>query len=322
MSDMSETVGPVEITYAFDDESENPMREEAASRLIVVHPKYDHMSNVTLADYGVEHRRGDGWYVRGRRLTSLEQLRTHLRRAYGAESLVVKSYEHGGITLSASSAVYGRYPDQQWDVSEYGVVFATAEDMRRWFGRTRVTKKLRAKVREAMVREIETYAAWCEGEVYAYTLTDGCTGETFESRGGFVGFDEVEAEARARARDYIDDTYVRPRTTVGAVRVGERITYPRPALVDRLLVRLDDAEGETIAQAWVQRRHGDGLWQAIADTIGQPAPRVLASKLRTVADGEAAIRADFLKVYLGEAPGLTGVHEHWRDEPEADALTA
>lgn len=48
--------------------------------------------------------------------------------------------------------------------------------------------------------EIETWNAWCDGEVYGYIVTDTATGETVDSCWGFYGEKYAEEEAKSAVK--------------------------------------------------------------------------------------------------------------------------
>lgn len=58
------------------------------------------------------------------------------------------------------------------------------------------------RARQCAKAEVETWLAWCEGEVYGYKIVNDETGETLDSCWGFYGLSYCEQEASERAKFY------------------------------------------------------------------------------------------------------------------------
>lgn len=87
----------------------------------------------------------------------------------------VRWYEHGGVAISLRDTETGR----EWDAGIAGVIFGdTIGDIKSTF---------------------VDYAAYVEGEVYGYTMTNPKDGEVVESTSGFYSEDEVRRKANRTA---------------------------------------------------------------------------------------------------------------------------
>ena len=105
-------------------------------------------------------------------------------------------YEHSGITITTSYAAYLRYPDKQWDAGQVGYIYVDAETIRKEYGVQRISTKLKKKVAEVLVGEVETYDQYLRGDVYGYVVKDEA-GEHVDSCWGFFGLEYAIGEAQA-----------------------------------------------------------------------------------------------------------------------------
>lgn len=93
-------------------------------------------------------------------------------------------YDHGGITMNTSSF------HCRWDSGQVGFIYATKEEVRKWFDTKKVTQKYLEKTKECLQYEVETYSRYIEGEVYGFKLSEG--EEELDSCCGFYGYDIKE----------------------------------------------------------------------------------------------------------------------------------
>ncbi len=95
----------------------------------------------------------------------------------------------------------------QWDSGQVGWIFADKDAIRKWFQVKNITKKLRDKVREHLVSEIETFDKYIRGDVYGFTIEDE-DGERVDSCWGFYDEKECMDEAEAHVpseQDILND---------------------------------------------------------------------------------------------------------------------
>ena len=90
-------------------------------------------------------------------------------------------YDHSGLRMNTSGF------HCPWDSGQVGYIAATKEDIRKWFGVKRITKKLLATAESILESEVEIYDHYLSGSVYFMTLEED--GELVESIGGFFGGD-------------------------------------------------------------------------------------------------------------------------------------
>jgi hypothetical protein len=97
--------------------------------------------------------------------------------------------EHSGLTLTTDPAPLRAFDPDGWDWRAVGWIYAEAHAVRREYGGHRLTRRVRALAEDALRAEVETYAAYLRGDVYAFTVTDTDTGDLLDACGGFYGGD-------------------------------------------------------------------------------------------------------------------------------------
>lgn len=103
-------------------------------------------------------------------------------------------YDHSGCSYAAADANPFHCP---WDSGQVGWIFATREDIRKWFGVKRITKTIIQMTLDLLEHEVEIYSQWVNGEVYRWTVLDA-EGEEIDSCGGYYGStrEEIIEEAK------------------------------------------------------------------------------------------------------------------------------
>lgn len=118
-------------------------------------------------------------YILGTRGVDREEMQ-RIERRPDVISLPVMAYVHSGSSITADPLQGARYPYTcQWDGGQSGIVYTTLDKVRAEYNVKRVSAKTRAKVREALIAEVETFAQYLRGEVYGYRIEpdgDSCWG--------------------------------------------------------------------------------------------------------------------------------------------------
>jgi hypothetical protein len=97
-------------------------------------------------------------------------------------------YDHSGITMSTSNS----YPyNDRWDAGQVGIIYVTAEEIRKEWKVKRISKKLREKVINILECEVKEYDQYLTGEVYGYMARDK-NGNECGSCWGFFGYDSIK----------------------------------------------------------------------------------------------------------------------------------
>jgi len=119
-----------------------------------------------------------------------EDYREQVKSMGLAVELPLYLYDHSGITISTEG---WRYPyNDRWDAGQVGWIYATQENVRKWFGIKRLTKEIMQQAEDILRGEVEEYDRCLRGDVYGYTLYDMDAWECLDSCGGFFGSDPSE----------------------------------------------------------------------------------------------------------------------------------
>jgi hypothetical protein len=116
--------------------------------------------------------------------------------------LNVYMYEHSGIALSTSNAVYPF--NCQFDSGQLGVIFIERDKLLKEFDAKKITKALEQKAIDILKSEINTYNQYLSGDVYFFNITKPnvckcCNVDTpidVDSCGDYYGYDECLNEAK------------------------------------------------------------------------------------------------------------------------------
>jgi len=142
-----------------------------------------------------------------------------LRREHGARIILpLFVYEHSGITMRCGDPIGRKIKpadfdprrrfvgdDAGWDTSMVGFIFDTPERVKECIGKDATDEQ----IIDALRCEVRRYAAWLEGDVWGYCVSDSETGY-FDSCGGFIGsyddclsecFESIELAIRARLNE-------------------------------------------------------------------------------------------------------------------------
>ena len=90
-------------------------------------------------------------------------------------------YDHSGLTISTSP--FGC----RWDSGQIGFVFVRKDDIKREFGKKRITKELREKSERLLQCEVNDYDEYLTGNIYQVELYEN--DESIECCGNFIGDD-------------------------------------------------------------------------------------------------------------------------------------
>jgi len=147
---------------------------------------------------------------------SVQEAQDEARRieAEGGIVLPLYLYDHSGITMRTSPF------SCPWDSGQVGLIWITADKIRKEYGVKRITKTTRKKATEMLVSEVEAYDSYLTGECYGFIVEDA-DGEQIDSCWGFLG----------------DIKYCREEATSAAKNAAARIAE-------------QTALGETPAQKW------------------------------------------------------------------------
>ena len=176
-----------------DDIDESPREWDNLGKMICFHKRYN------LGDkHNLNSGSFDGW----------NDIEKYLIKEMGAIVILpLRLYDHSGISMSVSN----QYPyNDYWDSGQVGFIIATREDIKKEYGVKRISKKLKDKVKDILISEVNTYDDYLTGNIYGYTLEekDKCltceieSTELIDSCGGFYG-DKFEEDMK----QHIDKRY-------------------------------------------------------------------------------------------------------------------
>ena len=105
-------------------------------------------------------------------------------------------YDHSGLTMRTND--FRDIDPQGWDSGQVGWIYASRADIREWFGKKKVTKKLLARALEVLEDAVKVYDEYLRGEVYYYVVENE-RGEIVDSQGGIWGLNEAKELAKEAA---------------------------------------------------------------------------------------------------------------------------
>lgn len=152
----------------FDPYPQNPREWDNLGIMVCFHRKYS---------------LGDRHNYRASDYNSWEEVKEVIEKDHDvAVILPIYMYDHSGIILSTTPF------SCPWDSGQVGWIFATKKKVREEYGVKYITKKIKEKVREALIEEVRIYSEYVEGNVFGYILKDE-SGRELDSCWGFYGTD-------------------------------------------------------------------------------------------------------------------------------------
>jgi len=133
-----------------------------------------------------------------------DRLNDNLKEAKQNNDIVypLYAYEHGNISLSLGNS---HYPfNDRWDAGQVGFIIVKRDKILEEFGKKRLSKKLKQKVKTIIELEIETYNQYINGDIYGYEIKDN-QDNLIDSLWGIYGIEDTEEEAKGFI-DNIDNT--------------------------------------------------------------------------------------------------------------------
>jgi hypothetical protein len=114
-----------------------------------------------------------------------------------AVGMPVWAYVHGSSTLCAA---YQNPFGCPWDSGRSGWVYATNEELRKFFNVKRLTKKYKETALAYMQSDVQTFSAYLNGECYGFVIRDTRNDEALDSCWGYYGLDDVRKNAESALR--------------------------------------------------------------------------------------------------------------------------
>lgn len=112
-----------------------------------------------------------------------------LRNRGAAVILPIYMYDHSGITISTSPF------SCPWDSGRLGLIYVNKEKLRKEYGVSRITEKIREKAAKVLQNEVEIYDNYIRGNIYGF-ITKDANGEVVDSCWGYDDEDYCISEAQ------------------------------------------------------------------------------------------------------------------------------
>ena len=103
--------------------------------------------------------------------------------------------DHSGITINTTGF------SCPWDSGQLGFIYVTKADVRKEWGKQRISKKLEQLIYKNLRAEVEVYDQYLTGDVWGYVIEDR-HGEVLDSCWGFYGYDYCEQEVKKIVKYY------------------------------------------------------------------------------------------------------------------------
>ena len=171
------------IVISNDEHSESPREWDNLGTLVCFHRRYD------LSD------KKHGYTVEDIRYSE------ETGKLLGTEPMIflpVYGYEHSGMAISTTPF------SCPWDSGKLGIIYVTEAKVREEYGRKRITKALREKVRNILRAEVEEMNKWLQGDTWMYEAYRN-DGTHIESVGGFIGRDSLDAHLKEYFSDPLEE---------------------------------------------------------------------------------------------------------------------
>ena len=111
--------------------------------------------------------------------------------------LPIYMYDHSGQTVNTTGF------SCQWDSGQIGFIFITKEKARHEYSVKRISKKLKARLTEYLISEVQTYDDYMTGSVYGYKVLDE-NEEELDACWGYYGDNHEKSGLMEAAKNAID----------------------------------------------------------------------------------------------------------------------
>ena len=139
----------------YDPEPDNPREWDNLGRMVCFHKRY---------------KLGDEHDLKPEMFNSWEELEEYLIKNEDAVVILpLYLFDHSALFMNTTGfrhlGWYGAF-----DSGQVGYIYATREAIKKEYGVKRISKKLKRKVEEVLLGEVETYDKFLRGEVYGYEI--------------------------------------------------------------------------------------------------------------------------------------------------------
>ena len=176
------------IIKIYNDDPIDPRGNDNLGTMVCFHTRY------SLGDkHNYNHKDYKDW----------EQMKKAIIRNENAGVILpLYLYDHSGITMNTTGF------SCRWDSGQVGWIYISKQKMLEEYGGKYVTKKLKERVAEYLVNEVEEYDQYLTGEAYGYKIfKKGKNGkkEEFDSCWGYNEQEYCLSEARGVVAYYVEN---------------------------------------------------------------------------------------------------------------------
>jgi hypothetical protein len=175
-----QNIGDYHIKILQDVEPINPREWDNLGTMICFHKKYNlgDQHNYNSNDFG-----------------SWDELLSQINKDQKlAVILPIYMYDHSGITISTTPF------SCPWDSGQIGFIFVSKVDALKEYGGSKLTKKLKEKLTQHLIGEVETYDQYLTGDVFGFQIT--LNDEELDSCWGYFGTESCLNEAKSIVESY------------------------------------------------------------------------------------------------------------------------
>lgn len=218
MNDEIETIeyrGQVIKIYQ-DEDAGSPRDWDNVGTMICFHNRYElgDKHDLSIEDF-------DNW-------DGVKQYLMKEKNAFIILSLFL--YDHSGLRMKIGS--FNGLLSQghaEFDSGQIGFIYVTPGDVRKCYMVKRITEKIRERVRECLLSEVNTYDDYLSGNVYWYAA-ETSDGDTINSCGGYYGdTDYMISEAKSGIDCYVlEGRKQHYKTLKGYIKGKVPLMYRKP----------------------------------------------------------------------------------------------
>ena len=173
------------INIDYDEYAESPRDWDNLGTMACFHNRYD---------------LGDKHDIKADAFSSWDEMRAYIEKEHNPLVILpLFLYDHSGISIR--TCVHGQH--SSWDGGWVGFIFVSKEKVKEEWKVKRISPKLKKKIEELLLGEINTYDDYIQGSVYHYSV-DSEEGESIDTCSGFYGYDHDKSGLLEHAKNEID----------------------------------------------------------------------------------------------------------------------
>jgi len=174
-------IGDYLIKILQDNEPENPREWDNLGTIICFHKKY---------------ALGDQHSYSSNDFNSWDELKNQINKDHKIAVIIpIYMYDHSGTTIKTTPF------SCPWDSGQIGFIFVSKEKALQEYGGCVVTKKLKERLAQRLLGEVETYDQYLTGDVYGFQIT--LDNEELDSCWGYYGIESCVNEAESIVQSYL-----------------------------------------------------------------------------------------------------------------------